>query len=46
MEGIMRSNESTMRMVLVAKGFGAAAAYLGAIATLMYPVVQAAGLLG
>jgi len=42
----MRSNESTMQMMLVAKGFGAAAAYLGAIVALMYPVVEAAGLLG
>ncbi len=43
---MMWQNDSTMVLALIARGVGAAAAYCGVVAVLMYPVVRAAGFLG
>lgn len=43
---MIRNNESTMVLAIVAKGLGGAIIYCGVVTALMYPVVKAAGFLG
>jgi len=42
---MMRQNDTSLVLTMVAKGFGVAVAYCGVVAVLMYRVVETAGLL-